>query len=298
MEKSKVRICFLLIVACSLSCPTFAQDVGDTIIVVKDDAQLKQQTGNVATIPRGNHLQVEVVNGNWFWVIWNGNKGWIHKRDIIPVSQGVDYFTQALERSPNAGDYNNRALVWEFRGDLDKAMTDYNKSIRLDPKYPSAYNNRGMIWAQQGKYDQAIADFDQAIKLDAKYVDAYYNRSNAYYAAGEFESAVADYTKILELDPKDVEAQNALAWLLATCADPHFRDGKRAVQLATQACEFVGWKQAGYLDTLAAAYAETGDFENAIKWQQQALRLAPADQKERFQSRLTVYQEGKPFHEE
>jgi len=293
-----VRTCFIFVLLLGLFHQAFAQEVGDTIIVVKDDAQLKQQTGSVATIPRGNQLRVEVVNGNWFWVLWDGNKGWIHKKDIIPISQGIDYFTNAIERSPNAGDYNNRALVWEFRGDLDKAMADYNKAIRLDPKYPTAFNNRGMVWAQQGRYDQAIADFGEAIKLDPKFIDAYYNRSNAYYAAGEFENSVTDYTKILQIDPKDIEAQNALAWLLATCADPHFRDGKRAVQLATKACELVEWKQAGCLDTLAAAYAESGDFENAIKWQQQAIDLAPSDQKERFQSRLALYREGKPFHEE
>jgi hypothetical protein len=92
---------------------------------------------------------------------------------------------------------------------------------------------------------------------------------------------------------------NSIAWLRATFPEQSLRDGKQAVSEATRACELTEWKDWAYLDTLAAAYAETGDFENAVKFQSQAIEpsTASADQQGGMRKRLELYRKKKPYRE-
>jgi hypothetical protein len=88
------------------------------------------------------------------------------------------------------------------------------------------------------------------------------------------------------------------AWLWATCPDARYRDGKRAVESATRACELSEWKDAVFIDSLAAANAEAGDFEAAVKWQSKANELYPAaEDKKQEEERLKLYREKKPYRE-
>jgi hypothetical protein len=87
---------------------------------------------------------------------------------------------------------------------------------------------------------------------------------------------------------------------LATCPDERQRDGKRAVVMATKACTISGWKDPYLIDTLAAAYAESGDFEAAIRWQTKALEMLSRDEQavQAGRQRLELYRENKPYREE
>jgi tetratricopeptide (TPR) repeat protein len=100
--------------------------------------------------------------------------------------------------------YNNRGFVWHDKGDLDRAIADYNEAIRLDPKQANAYRNRGNAWREKGDLDRAIADLSEAIRLDPKYANAYVNRGNVWHDKGDIDRAIADYNEATGLNPKDL----------------------------------------------------------------------------------------------
>ena len=109
------------------------------------------------------------------------------------------------------------------------------------------------------------------------------------------------YLKALEIVPGLLSARNHLAWVLATCADGSVRSGARAIEHAEQANRLSGGKDPGILDTLAAAYAEAGRLDDAVRTAQTALQSAKgagsAETAQRIQERLQLYQAGRPYHE-
>ena len=110
---------------------------------------------------------------------------------------------------------------------------------------------------------------------------------------------MTDWNAALEIDPKNPTTLNALAWLLATIPDDSLRNGARAIELATQACQLTEEKNGSLLDTLAAAYAEAGKFDEAAKWQQKAVDLlSDHPDKVEVQARLELYRQGKPYRED
>jgi serine/threonine protein kinase len=222
----------------------------------------------------------------------NRGAAWQAKGDL---DRALADFGEAIRLDPKyANAYNNRGSAWQAKGELDKALADFDEAIRLDPKYANAYINRGSVWRPKGDLDRALADFGEAIRLDPKYANAYNNRGAAWQAKGDLDRALADFGEAIRLDPKYANAYNMLAWLLASCPDAKYRDGKRAVELATKACELSAWKNDDYLDTLAAAHAEAGEFDAAVRRQEEAISLAKTDMKDRYRPSLKLYQQKKP----
>jgi tetratricopeptide (TPR) repeat protein len=210
----------------------------------------------------------------------------------------TDYNEAIRLDSADAAAYNNRGNVWSKKGDLDAALKDYNEAIRLNPKEAKTYNNRGDAWSDKGDFAAALKDFTEAIKLDPKHVAAYYNRGNAWQAKGNFPAALQDYAETIRLDPKNADAYNNRSRLLSTTPDDRIRDGKQAVEDATTACKLTDWKDPVLFDTLAAAYAEAGNFPKAVEWQTKAVEMAPAKARDECRSRLELYRSKKPYREQ
>ncbi len=168
----------------------------------------------------------------------------------------------------------------------------------------SAFNNRAVAYEQVGQIDKAFQDFTSAIQYDPNWPNPYVGRAGIESGRGRCKEAVADLDKALKLDPRRAPFLNRAAWVLATCDDPAVRDGRRAVELAQQALKIVERQtlktkdDSGIHDTLAAAYAETGQFDQAQAEETKAIQAA-AEQPVRvegMQARLELYHHGLAFH--
>ncbi len=130
---------------------------------------------------------------------------------------------------------------------------------------------------------------------------AYFQRYLSNKRRTQYDKAIADLMSVIKIDPNHVIAYNSIAWLQATCPEAQSRDGTKAVENATKACELTNWKNLIYLDTLAAAYAEKGDFESAVNWQKKAIDFPPKNKlselQASFETRLKLYRSNKPYHE-
>lgn len=189
----------------------------------------------------------------------------------------------------------DRGLIHAANKDDEKALKDFTSFIQKKPNYAKVYNERGRILHRRGKIGTAITDYTEAIRLDPKYTSAYNNRANAWMKLKETNKAIADYTKVIRINPESPGSYNNLAWLRATYPVQQYRDGKQAIELGLKACELSDWKVAHYVGTLAAAYAENNQFDEAVRWQKKAVELVSDDAKKDFRSTLILYQQGKPY---
>ena len=278
---------------------------------------------------------VQDVNGGWLYV-GEATKGWVKRSQVCTLDEAPAYYTkvlaeaalvsdeeelrvlnlramtweekgdldraiadygEAIEFAPSTVGYTNRGIAWSKKKEYDKAIADFDQAIQLDPTNGFAYNNRGVDWKNKREYDKAIADFTQAIRLNPKDSYAYKNRGWVWHLKKEYDKALLDYQHSLELDPNNSLAYDSSAWLRATCPEARYRDGERAVINATKACELTGWTDVNNISTLAAAYAESGDFDAAIKYQQQTIDLDPNDAEfvKEANERIAQYREKKPY---
>ncbi len=182
----------------------------------------------------------------------------------------------------------------------DPEIAQLDEAVRRNPNSAEAYWRRASAWHARDRFDLAFRDYDEAIRVDPTNSVYYDARGFAYHMDNrQEEKALADYGEAIRLDPDNHHAMNNRAYLLATTIDDRFRNGTKALGDARKACEMTNWKNSGYLDTLAVAYAEIGEFEKAIKWQTKALE-DPAFEKDwgdNARKQLELFRQRRPYRE-
>ena len=170
-----------------------------------------------------------------------------------------------------------------------------DKLLAVIPGMPQAYEMRaGGRW-ELGDRAGAIADVTLALAREPNRVSSLSLRGMYHANDGQYAAAVRDHLDALKQDPHSASSFNSLAWLWATAPDPDIRNGRRAKECATRACELSEFQNPTHLDSLAAAHAELGEFAHAAQWQAKALALVPDAERETYAARRALYERGEPF---
>jgi tetratricopeptide (TPR) repeat protein len=269
----------------------FAEDewVGQDVIP-KIEAEFmnggKRVSRNLITMP----ARVQKTNGDQLWI---GN-AWVSKNMVLKLDDALEYYSKILRDHPTSYIYAIRANIWLSKHDYANTLTDATEAIRLDPTNDVAFNARGNANSRLKEYEDAISDFTESIRISPSFID-YGNRARTYVLMKQYNKAMADFDESIRIYPQYTYGLNGRAWLLATCPDAKVRDGKRAVSEAIAVCKLDEYTNGGNIDTLAAAYAEIGDFESAIIWEEEAIETESTESVRReLRANLALFRQNKP----
>ena len=248
----------------------------------------------------------------------------------------MSHYRQAIESDPKyAHAYNNLGLALAMQDKIDEAIGDFRKAIELDPAYggaeanlghallstsdvdgaiahlrkalelgpetAEAHKNLGIGLGAKGLTDEAIPQFERALQLAPNMAEAHYYLGMALVMKGRAAEGLAHWRQALRKEPDNLQALNDTAWLLSTSSDAALRNGSEAISLAEHAVQITSAREPAILGTLAAAFAESGDFDKAIETDQRAADLATqqgnARLAEALEGRLAKFQAKTPIRQ-
>ncbi len=217
-------------------------------------------------------------------------------------AEAMDHYRRALAAAP--GDWTSRdRLAWLLmrRGRLAEAVDQYREVLAARPDHAAAHNNLAVALTKLNRVREAVGHFAAAVRIEPTPM-RHFNLATRLARLGDDGQAVEHFRRALAMKPGWADAAEELAWLLATSEDRAVRDGPAAVRLATLAVRASGSKSPGPLDALAAALAETGDFERAAatarRARAHALALGREDTAARIARRVELYESGRPCRRE
>jgi tetratricopeptide (TPR) repeat protein len=209
-------------------------------------------------------------------------------------------------KPPLAGRADLQIALGDVAADLgehDAAVAHYDKAMGIEPDTFStvACQRIGAARIRQGRIEDAIGAYERAVVIDRTDPRSHALLGDALVAAGRVREAVASYQQGLRLDPESHVVANNLAWILATSKDLAVRDGAQAVVIAERAVNATRMPSYQQLDTLAAALAAAGRFEEAAATAQSALESALANSQDpdaqQIRARLARYRGGMAYYD-
>ncbi len=252
------------------------------------------------------------------------------------IDDAIVHYRSALKMQPDFWDAEyNLGTALLAKGRVDEAIFHCERAVAMRPTDPDAQVCLGNALAQKGRIDEAIAHYQKAMMSRPDDFFARYGLGHALLEKGELDGAIQacrvalsirpsdsdchttlaialeengqaaeaiqHYEKALDLSPRSIPTLTNLAWLLATSRDASLRSGRKAIELAAQADQLVGGTNTLVLRTLAAAYAENGEFAKAIQTARSAMQLARMQRDESLtrdlDQQITLYQLGIPFRQ-
>jgi len=218
------------------------------------------------------------------------------------TADAIAHYEQALRIKPDYADaHNSLGIALARTGKIEDAIAHYEQALRFNPDYAEAHCNLGNVFWQQGKVSEAVGHYEQALALKPDYAEAHNNLGIALARTGRIKEAITHYEQALRINSDYPEALNNLAWLLATRPPAESGNAARAVALAEQVCRLTGNQVATDLDTLAAAYAAAGRFDDAVTTAQKAVALARSGDQPglagKIESRLQLYRNGHAYRQ-
>jgi protein O-mannosyl-transferase len=217
--------------------------------------------------------------------------------------ESLIHFRDAARLEPeNSSIHNIYAVMLGEAGRTDEAMQEFQTALRLAPGSAATHVNLANLLVKQYAWDEAMAHYAEALHLNPAFVEARYYIASLLLKEGRTADAAAHCIAALQIKPDYVPAMEGLAWIYATAggkaASQH---AAQAVRLAEQACRISGCKQSGEVDTLAAAYANAGRFEEAVKTAEEAFSIAKAAGEDDFadsiRARVDLYKKRAPFRD-
>jgi len=286
-----------LIVFAGLPNLVAAFDAGDQLVTIKP-AEMKTLSGSQYWVTPATPVTVRAAEGEKLKVA-APRVGWIDASTVLPAKEAEAYFSSQADKGPEkAAALLARGKVRFYQAGLDDekvkaAIADLDESIRLKPT-SEAHTYRGFAYKRLGDKDKAIAEFDEAIRLNPNEALAWRVRGATYAAKANYAKQLADYTESIRVDPENPDSCHHRVVLRSACVDEKYRDGKQAIDDATKACELSEWQNPLYLSGLAMAYAEAGDFDQAVKYQQKVLEFSKTPPPS-YVSNLELYKQHQPF---
>ena len=192
-----------------------------------------------------------------------------------------------------------RSMIYAEEGRMGDAIADMELLLQQDPKNAAWQLQLADYYIKDRRPSKALEVFAKVLEEDEDNAVARQFRADTLLSVGKHGEAIADYERLVKQEPENDGVLNNFAWVLATSPDDKLRDGPRALKLATKACEVTEYKKAHILSTLAAAYAEVGDFETARKWSGKALEVGAGDEEtdDQLKQELESYKQEKPWRE-
>jgi tetratricopeptide (TPR) repeat protein len=217
-------------------------------------------------------------------------------------AQALPNFAEAAREQPDLADAHfNLGVAQKALGDMAGAEKSLVTAAQLEPESAEAFAQLGAVLSLEGKMEAAAAAYRRAIALEPGVAKLYFDLAYALAEQGRTPEARECYGQALRLDATLAAYAERGAWMLATSPDAQLRRGSQALRLARQACQATAYRRPDFLDTLAAAYAETGRFDEAQTAARQALDLlkgGPAERIDAVTARLELYRKHQPYRDE
>ena len=241
-----------------------------TAIVTAPNAEIKTKDGTVQKVSPGQVLVTTQANKEWLWVPLLG--GWIRESDLKEPAALIQFLNEAIEKKPTAERYHLRGIAFQVLRDYEKALSDFDASLKIKADNAHIYVNRGNIFRLQKKYQQALIDLNHAMEIDQSNASAFHIRGLVYFEEEETQKAITDLSEAIRIDAQMISALNArgIAYRKQKQIDLALQDFNQAIQANSFVSEV--------FNNRAAIWEEKRQFESAINDYKRAIELNPSSE--------------------